>query len=269
MSKAFDNDSSDNRQMRIVSYNILDGGEGRADPLAEVILAQKPDVVALVEAENVEVLARIAKRLGMDFVQAMGKKKASALLSRFPIRDSINHAAVEKKLSKSFLEATVIDASGNPWTFGVVHLPAHALEENEERREDELKIILEAFKPLRKSRTRHVLCGDFNSNSPVQKIDIAKCKKATQKEFAENGNKIPRRVVQKLLDAGYIDSLHVFDAKAAETAGTFTTQHPGQRVDYFFAFGFDPKNIRNAWIETDRLAKYASDHFPIGVEIAQ
>ena len=36
--------------MRICSYNILDGGEGRADPLAEVILAQRPDIVAIVEA---------------------------------------------------------------------------------------------------------------------------------------------------------------------------------------------------------------------------
>jgi endonuclease/exonuclease/phosphatase family metal-dependent hydrolase len=26
-------------------------------------------------------------------------------------------------------------------------------------------------------------------------------------------------------------------------------------------------SIKSAWIEYDRLAKYASDHFPIGVEI--
>jgi endonuclease/exonuclease/phosphatase family metal-dependent hydrolase len=25
--------------------------------------------------------------------------------------------------------------------------------------------------------------------------------------------------------------------------------------------------IKSAWIEQDRLAKYASDHFPVGVEI--
>ena len=31
--------------MRVVSYNILDGGEGRADPLAEVLIARRPDVV--------------------------------------------------------------------------------------------------------------------------------------------------------------------------------------------------------------------------------
>jgi len=34
--------------MRVVSYNILTGGEGRADPLAEVLLAQRADVIALV-----------------------------------------------------------------------------------------------------------------------------------------------------------------------------------------------------------------------------
>jgi hypothetical protein len=26
--------------------------------------------------------------------------------------------------------------------------------------------------------------------------------------------------------------------------------------------------LKDAWIEYDRLAKYASDHFPVGVEIA-
>ena len=68
--------------MRVVSYNILDGGEGRADPLAEVIIAQKPDIVALVECDNVDVLNRIASRLSMDFAPAQGRKHATAILSR-------------------------------------------------------------------------------------------------------------------------------------------------------------------------------------------
>ena len=81
--------------MRIISYNILDGGVGRADPLAEVIEAQKPDVVALVEADDLSVLQRIAQRLDMDYVQAVGKDgKASAILSRHRIRDSVNHGAI-------------------------------------------------------------------------------------------------------------------------------------------------------------------------------
>src|SRR5438034_596063 len=253
--------------MRMVSYNILDGGEGRADPLAEVILAQKPDIVAIVEADNPEVLERLGRRLKMDYIHAEGHRSAAALFSRWPIRDSINHAALEKKLKKAFLETTVVDPAGHELTLGVIHLPAHALEENEEEREASLKIILRKMKRLREAKAPHILCGDFNSNSPVQKIDIKKCKKSTQREYVKNGNKIPRRVVEKILSAGYMDTLHAFDSTAGETQGSFTTQHPGQRVDYIFTFGFDVKAIQSAWIETDRLAKYASDHFPIGAEI--
>ena len=252
--------------MRIFSYNILDGGEGRADPLAEVILAQKADIVAIVEADDPAVLDRIGRRLGLDYVHGRGKKGAAALFSRWAIKDSINHAAVEK-FSKSFLQATVVDPSGVEWPIGVVHLPAHALEKDELKREEQLKIVFNAFKPLRKAKTPHILCGDFNSNSPVQKIETTKCKKSTQEESAKNGNKIPRRVVQQILNAGYIDTMHAFDPELGEHGGTFTTQHPGQRVDYIFAFGIDAKAIKSAWIETDRLTKYASDHFPIGVEI--
>src|SRR4051812_36540958 len=99
--------SFSSRAMRIVSYNILDGGEGRADPLAEVIEAQRPDVVALVEAEDLNVVERIAKRVKMDFVHAPGNAHASVLMSRWTIRESINHAPLRPDLEKSLLEATV------------------------------------------------------------------------------------------------------------------------------------------------------------------
>src|SRR5580765_8400226 len=121
--------------MRIVSYNILDGGEGRADPIAEVIEAQRADVVALVEATDLGVVERIANRLGMDYVHAPGKTQASALLTRWTIRESINHALLRPEISKSFLEATVIDPAGGEWVFGVVHLHAHATEDDEAERE--------------------------------------------------------------------------------------------------------------------------------------
>src|SRR3954447_2035020 len=103
--------------MRVVSYNILDGGEGRADPLAEVIEANRPDVVALVEATDLSVVERIANRLKFDFVQAPGRKQSSALLTRYTIRESINHALLRPGLSKSLLEATIVDEGGREWGF--------------------------------------------------------------------------------------------------------------------------------------------------------
>lgn len=253
--------------MRIVSYNILNGGEGRADPLAEVIEAQRPDVVALIEADDLAVLERIAARLKMDWIQAPGQAHASALLSRYPIVATINHGALHPELSNSLLEAVVMDPAGQRWTFGVVHLHAQALARDEQRRERELAAVLELFAPHRREHRPHLLLGDFNANAPSQRLDIEQCKPSTRQAWHDNGDRIPRRVIQRLLDNGYLDTLHTLHETQADTSGTFSTQFPGQRVDYILAHGIDPAQFASAWIEQDRLARYASDHFPVGLEL--
>jgi endonuclease/exonuclease/phosphatase family metal-dependent hydrolase len=55
------------------------------------------------------------------------------------------------------------------------------------------------------------------------------------------------------------------DPEAACTLGSFTTQHPGQRIDYVLAHSIEPDRIASAWIERNELAQAASDHFPVGV----
>ncbi|HTL29387.1 MAG TPA: endonuclease/exonuclease/phosphatase family protein [Tepidisphaeraceae bacterium] len=253
--------------MRLLSYNILDGGEGRADPLAEVMIAQRADIVAVVEADDVAVQERIGKRLKMDYVVGESAKHSAACYSRWRIAESINHSALHPDLKGSYLEVKVLEPAGRTWEIGVVHMPAHALEENETQRERELATLLKIFASHRRERRPHLLVGDFNSNSPIQNIDPTKCKQSTREEWKANGGHIPRRVVQSILDAGYIDTLAAFDLDQAANRGSFSTQFPGQRVDYIFAFGFDKSQVRSAWCEQDRLAKYASDHFPVGVEI--
>jgi endonuclease/exonuclease/phosphatase family metal-dependent hydrolase len=250
--------------VRLASYNILDGGEGRADPLAEVLLAQRADIVALIECDNLEVLTRIASRLSMDFVHAPGKRHAAAILSRWTIRESINHAALTSKITNSFLEATIVEPSGKEWNVSAVHLAPHAGDRDERRREKELKFILKRLA----DHGPHLICGDFNANAPSQQVEPQSCKPATRKAWQANGGQIPRRVIQQTLDSGYIDTLHAREPDFADTTGTFSTQFPGQRVDYIFMHGMDAAAIVAAWIEQDRLAKYASDHYPIGVEIA-
>lgn len=253
--------------MRLFSYNILDGGEGRADPLAEVIEAQRADLVALIEADNADVLDRISKRLRMDMIVAQGKRHAVALLGRLPIIHTINHAALRDK-PDCLLEALVRTPAGEVFTLGVLHLHAHAREQDEAIREAEVDSVLQVFEPHRRQRKPHVLLGDFNANSPSQVIEIEKCKPSTREEWRQNGGHIPRRAIQKLLTAGYLDSYHTLKPDQAKATGTFSTQFPGQRVDYIFTYGLPPSRLKDAWIEQDRLAKYASDHFPIGVEIS-
>ena len=252
--------------MRLVSYNILDGGVGRADALADVIAAQRPDIVALVEAEDDAVVDHLARRLDMDYLLAPGNTHASALLTRWPVRESVNHAPLHKELEKSLLEATVVEPTGREWTLGVLHLHAHGLEADEEERLRELEVVLKAFEPHRRARRPHLLCGDFNANAPYQRIDPAKCKPRTQKEWEQNGGGLPRRAVQRVLNAAYVDTLREVDPAASETVGTFKTEFPGQRVDYIFAHGFELAQLRQAWVEQSALARGASDHYPVGLE---
>ena len=253
--------------MRLVSYNILEGGVGHADALADVIFAQRPDLVALVEAEDEAVVDHIARRLKMEYLPAAGNSHASALLTRWPVRESINHAPLHKGLEKSLLEATVIDPTGREWTVGVLHLHAHGLEADEDVRMGELDVVLKVFEPHRRAGRPHLLCGDFNANSPYQQVDPAKCKPRTQKEWEQNGGGLPRRAVQKVLDAGYKDTLREADPRASETVGTFKTEFPGQRVDYVFAYGIESGHLKRAWVEQSETARHASDHFPVGLEL--
>ena len=68
-------------------------------------------------------------------------------------------------------------------------------------------------------------------------------------------------------DAAKTDTFYAHDPWKAAKTGSFSTQFPGQRVDFIFTFGVDISKIKEAGIERDRLAKYASDHFPTRVEI--
>jgi exodeoxyribonuclease III len=252
--------------VKLISYNILDGGAERFELLAGVIVSQAPDVVALVEAEDAGVVDRLARKLGMDFIHAPGNSHASALLSRLPITRTINHARFHKDLEKSLLEAAILLPGGSELPIGVVHLHARPYEADEAQREGELDVVLDIFAPHRAANRPHLLCGDFNANAPYQRIDPGQCKPKLRAAWEAEGGQLPRRVVQRLLDAGYVDTLHAFDRSAGETQGTFTTEFPGQRVDYVFAFGVDPSAIRRAWIVNDAPAREASDHFPVGLE---
>jgi endonuclease/exonuclease/phosphatase family metal-dependent hydrolase len=251
----------------LVSYNILDGGEGRADPLAEVIEAQRPDVVTLVETDDAAVVERIAGRMKMEFILADGRRHGAAVLARGTILESVNHSLLREEFSDCVLEATVQDGRGAQWTVAAVHLHPRARLEDEARREREIDAILQIFELHRKEKRAHLLAGDFNANSPIQKIDPQQCKPRTREEIAANGGLLPRSAVQKLLNAGYVDSLAARLGAEAGTMGSFTTQYPGQRVDYIFLHGIDGRRVKEAKVEQDRLAKYASDHFPVVVEI--
>jgi endonuclease/exonuclease/phosphatase family metal-dependent hydrolase len=180
--------------------------------------------------------------------------------------ESVNHSVLRKEFADCVLEASVA-TGGAEWLVAAVHLHPRARLEDEAKREQEIDAILEIFAPRRAENRAHLLAGDFNANSPIQRVEAEKCKPRTREDIAANGGVLPRTAVAKLLSAGYVDTLHAVVGLDAETTGSFTTKHPGQRVDYIFAYGVDGGRMKEARVEQGRLAKDASDHFPVMVEI--
>src|SRR5437868_8109489 len=69
--------------MRLVTWNILDGGAGRIDRIADVLRALAPDVVALQEANDEDAVRRVAGALGVNaYWGAANSPYAVAWLSR-------------------------------------------------------------------------------------------------------------------------------------------------------------------------------------------
>src|SRR6185369_6482044 len=76
-------------RLRILAYNIKDGGLGREDQILQVLQAAGPDVIVLEEVYEATPLNRWAEALGMSVVRARGNtRRHLALLSRVPIETS-------------------------------------------------------------------------------------------------------------------------------------------------------------------------------------
>lgn len=58
-------------KVRVAGYEIMRGGVGRADPIAEVLLAQRADVALITGATDADVFERLRTRLGMQGIRSM------------------------------------------------------------------------------------------------------------------------------------------------------------------------------------------------------
>lgn len=94
-------------RVRLISYNIMAGGEGRADPLAETLLGRKPDIVGIHEATDPAVLRRLSDRLEMDFVVGKSDGGVVAVFSKHRILASANLAAIHRS-TMPILDASIL-----------------------------------------------------------------------------------------------------------------------------------------------------------------
>src|SRR5687768_8570122 len=117
--------------LRVVTYNVLDGGAGREALLAEVLEALAPNVVFLQEVADDSLPNDLAARLGMQHYVATGNQwRRLAVLSRLPILTAQSHHP-RPAIHRSILHATLGPVAGEPlhvWGVHLMALPLFAME---------------------------------------------------------------------------------------------------------------------------------------------
>ena len=254
--------------MRLLTYNIREGGVGRTDQLAEVIKAASADVVALQEARDPIVVEKIAKLAGFRFWGARWSH-STGFLSNVPVvahawrhPPRTRHALLEVRLEEGF-----------PRLF-VLHLRAWFSKWSERQRARELRGLLDGIKgQLIKEQNAfafHVLAGDFNALAPGEKFDSSPMPGWIRGMIWLSGRDIARSTIEMMRDDGYIDAWRALYADHENDPGyTFPVWNPHVRLDYVFTpkeFGsrFTACEVRR----TPEKAKTASDHFPLLVEMS-
>src|SRR5205085_1297063 len=111
------------------------------DSFERVLQALNPDVAALTEADDQQVVEELAARLGLTPLWARGSgDRHIALLTRFPVRAW--HIYNQKPLTQAALEATLDIPGFGPLTVYSVHLLPYLLLPFELRRAQAVGALL-------------------------------------------------------------------------------------------------------------------------------
>ena len=244
--------------LRLLSYNVRYGGTGRDGPLAEVIRAVDPDVVVLQEATDAGVVQALADATGLAH---HGTRPAHSLgfLSRLPVRHHAWHQPARSH--HAFLELAL---DGTEWRVFGLHLRAWFSKWTERRRAEEIRLLLDGIRDHQHGP--HVVVGDFNALAPGERLEVARMPRWIRVMIWVSGRDIARDTIRTMLDEGYADAYRLHHAEIA--GPTFPTWDPHLRLDYAFVPSRDAGRVgRCAVVTTPDVARTASDHFPLLVEL--
>jgi len=242
--------------LRIMTYNICEGGGDRLDHIAAIVKRQRPHAVALLEANSRALVEALARDLGMALVYGEANCPASvAWLTSLPIRRTYNHRL--PALAKTLLE---LEAA---WDARVVRLFATHLasrhDEPAHSRLEEMQAILGVLSAA--GTVPHLLVGDLNSVHPDDSPGTPPPDVVKRGEALAGA---PRPVIRRLLQAGYVDC---YRARHPRTPGyTYPAQAPWLRLDYVFASPPMARYLRGCTVLTEAVAAEASDHVAVRAE---
>lgn len=243
--------------LRLVSYNIRYGGAGRAPDIAAVLAAVAPDVVIFEEASDPGVVEQVASAIGMA---AWGARRGQSL--GYASRVAPEHVAWHWPPSSRHAFLELVPSGAGLRVFGV-HLSALHAAWTERRRVREVGALLAAIDAQREEP--HVLVGDFNTLPAGDLLDLKRLPPRLRPFVWLSGGRIRWQVVERLLEAGYVDVAATLEHAPVPT---FPTWGPHLRLDYAFVPRAAAARVRGYRVITEPPGvERASDHLPILVEL--
>ena len=245
--------------LKLLSYNIRFGGQGREEAIAETIVAAAPDLVVFQEATDPRVIEHLSAATKFPYWAAR-RNHSIGFLSRQEIDYHEWHYPAGAR--HSFLE--IIPAGTEARVFGL-HLSARFSRWDERRRWREIRSLLEGIK--RHQEGFHILVGDFNTLAPGEVLEMDKLPTWIRALIWISGRKLQRETIQFVLDAGYMDGYRTLHPD--DKGYTFPTWDPHVRLDYMFV----PKIFKDRMLSCDvitepkDLIKAATDHCPLIAEL--
>lgn len=259
-------EQQDPKVFKVLSYNVLEGFRKDSTLMRnfqEWVAKRNPGVVAFQEFNGISKaqLVEMAKAAGYPYTVL--QKRAGfplAIMSKYRITDVVK---VIDGMHHGMLYAKIAG-----YHFIVTHLHPKTYEE----RILEVDTLLKYINRVPKGEPL-LLMGDFNNMSPLDKADYnneAKMKLVANSEknnpeakITKNGE-IEYTAIQKLLDAGMIDTWRKFNTVYDKSAPTKLKKHQNYtRIDYIFMNQALAPYAIDATIVKDQLTDTLSDHYPM------
>lgn len=243
--------------LKLLSYNIRYGGEGREQFLISVIREASPDIVVFQEAVRTQVIERLAR--GTDMT-VWGSRPGFSLgfMSKLDISDYQWHQP--RGARHSFLEIVL---PGTDFRIFGVHLSAIHSKWTEQRRIREIRALLAGIESHQEGF--HVLVGDFNTLAPGEILNVRLLPPRLRPLVWLSG-RIQWETIKVLLNTRYVDGYRTL--RPVESGFTFPTWSPHLRLDYIFVPKVFADRLKACQvINGSTPAMQASDHFPLLAEI--
>ena len=242
---------------RLLTYNILKGGRGRARLIANVINSVSPDLVLVQEATDPAVVEKISEYTNMAEWRTY-QRQSLGFISRLPVAHK--EWLSPRGSRHAFLEVV---PHGTQVRFFGVHLSAVLAAWTERKREEELRSLLTAVEEHKSGF--HVLTGDFNTVAPGEEFKVGKLPMRLRPLMWITGNRVRWRTIQTVLDAGYTDAFRALHP--SEPGMTLPTTAPLLRLDYVFVPNGQAGRVKTCDVVKTPEAVDASDHFPVVADL--